>query len=407
MHVTMFDPGNFTPHYVENLSNALMDLGVRVDIITSAPLFEDAGSNRSVHVENHFFKLAGRTGQHFLRRHGALRRFLKAVSYPLGLWRTWRAMQGETPGILHVQWALFPWLDAILFRKLRSKGWLIVYTAHDVVTELDGPLTRWMFRQVYRTSDAVMVHTPGLAGTLRDDCGDVLARVCAIPEGISTFPLSPEVDRGRARGVLGLRSLGPVLLFFGMIKRYKGLEHLLRAWPLVLKEFPDAQLLIAGEGMVSLRPFKRLLESLKITNSVELRPGYVSRLEAQYFFCAADAVVLPHVKISTSGVVPLAYRYARPVIATTAGAMPEIVRDGETGFLAPPGDEHSLAEAICRGFRNPEVLANMGVWARDWFERDRNWREVARQTIALYSSLNSTQPGADGPPGRKQTAGCH
>ena len=172
-----------------------------------------------------------------------------------------------------------------------------------------------------------------------------------------------------------------------MIKRYKGLEYLLRAWPRVMQEFPNARLMIAGEAMLPMRPFHRLISALKIEGSVVLRLGYVPRSEAQYFFCAADAVVLPYLRISTSGIVPLAYRFARPVIATSVGGLPEIVRDGETGYLVPPASEAPLSEAICRGFRNPESLAGMGTRGRQWFETEHGWDEVARRTAALYGSL--------------------
>jgi D-inositol-3-phosphate glycosyltransferase len=387
VQVKMFDPGNFTPHYVENLCRALAGLDLQVALITSSPLFEQTSQPGPVAVENHFFKITEGAGRGFFRRHARFRRALKVLSYPIGLWRTWRALKLQSPGILHVQWALVPWLDAMVIRKLRSKGWRVVYTAHDVVSELDQRFRRWTFRRIYREVDAVIVHTPGLARKLRDDSGDVLRKVCDIPEGVSTFPLSPDVDQSAARRVLGLDTTGPLLLFFGMIKRYKGLECLLRAWPRVTKEFPHARLLIAGEAMLPVRPFYRLIGALKIERSVVLRVGYVPRSEAQYFFCAADAVVLPYLQISTSSIVPLAYRFARPVIATSAGGLPEIVRHGETGYLVPPASEASLSEAICRGFRNPQSLAGMGTRGRQWFETEHGWDQVARQTAALYRSL--------------------
>lgn len=395
MHVTIYDPGNFTPYYLENLSNALAGLGIEVELITSPAFFEDVGHHPSIRVSNHFFKLTAGAGQPFFRRHATIRRAVKLLSYPFGLWRTWQALKRQPPAILHVQWCLVPWLDVLLIRKLRSKGWRVVYTAHEVVSELDQPFRRWLSGGIYRQADAVIVHTAGLARKLRESNGDVAREVREIPEGISTFPLAPVLNRQCARQSLGFEPTGPLLLFFGLLKRHKGLEYLVRAWRLVVEEFPDARLVIAGESMLPLRPFERLIQTLKIADSIILRPGFVPQPQVQYLFCAADAVVLPYARISTSSVVPLAYRFARPVIATSAGALSELVRDGETGFLVPPCAEEPLAEAICRGFRDPALLASMGARAHDWFEKERSWDEIGRRTAAVYRSLAARESIAE------------
>lgn len=401
MHVTMLDPGNFTRDYVENLSTALASAGVEVDLITSPHLFEESASGSEKHAvriggpafrtQNYFFTSIQGERRRFLRRHAALRRVVKALGYPLGLWRTWRALKSARPGILHVQWALAPLLDALLLRDLRSRGWSIVYTAHEVFFEIGRPLRRWTFRRLYRHIDAVIVHTPGLARRLRADSGDILREVCVIPEGIGMLPLLPDLDRTAARGILGVDVAGPLLMFFGLIKQYKGLQHLLNAWRMVLAEFPEARLLIAGEAMLPMGPVRHRIRELNIGQSVTLRLGYVPRSEVQYFFLAADAVVLPYVRASTSGVIPLAFRYGRPVIATTAGALPEIVEHGQTGLLAPPGAEKGLAEAICQALRDPVSLAAMGARARHRFETDRTWDAAGQRTAALYRSLRQRQ----------------
>ena len=391
MRVSMFDPGNFTPYYVAKLAEPLSRLGIEVNVITSEPLFPDVEVRSTVALEFHFFKLIGGARRAFFRRHATLRKVLKFSSYPFGLWRTWQALKHQPPGILHIQWSLLPHLDAILIRKLRSQGWRVVYTAHEVVSELDQPIKRWRFGRIYREADAVIVHTPGLARKLLDSGIMGQGEVRAIPEGVSTFPSSPGVDRKQAREVLGLNPTGPVLLFFGLIKPHKGLDSLLRAWLRVVEEFPDARLLIAGEAMLSLRSVEGLIRRLRIQESVTLRAGFVPRGEVQYLMCAADAVVLPYTRTSTSGVVPLAYRFARPVVATSAGALSELVKDGETGFVVAPGAEEPLAEAICRGFRNPERLAAMGARARDWFEKERGWDQIAQSTAALYRFLLGTK----------------
>src|SRR5258706_362720 len=171
------------------------------------------------------------------------------------------------------------------------------YTAHDVITDLSHPWSRSQWRGMFRQTDAVVVHSGRLAKVLSDHSGDVVREIHEIPQGVSMFSYSPDVDRGRARQILGLDSDFSLLLFFGMIKPYKGLEYLLRAWPGVLAEFPKTKLLIAGEPMVPFQPFERLIDNLNIRDSVVIKLGYVPSSEAQYLFCAADAVVLPYVEI--------------------------------------------------------------------------------------------------------------
>jgi D-inositol-3-phosphate glycosyltransferase len=383
----MLDPGNYTPHYVADLCAALASLDVQVELITSPPLFEEVERSHYFQTQELFFPSVRGARRQFLRRHARLRQALKALSYPLGLWRTWKALKDRSPGVLHVQWALIPALDAVLLRKLRGRGWRVVYTAHDLITDLARPFNGGQWRRMYRQTDAVIVHLARLAKVLRDHSGDILREIREIPQGVSTFSVSRDADRGRARQMLGLDADAPVLLFFGMIKPYKGLESLLRAWPQVLVEFPKSKLLIAGEPMLPFQPLERLIDNLNIRDSVVLKLGYVPSSQAQYLFCAADAVVLPYVEISTSGVVPVAYHYARPVIATSVGGLPELVKEGQTGFLVRPGSETALAEAICRGLRNPSVLAEMGVRGHEWFEREHSWSAVAQQTLELYRWL--------------------
>ena len=378
----MFDPGNFTIHYVENLCGSLADLGAQVELITSPALFEQTGPSSRYPAHHLFFRQAARQ---FFRRRAALRQALKGLSYPAGLWRTWQALQARTPGIFHAQWALVPQLDTRLFRAIRAKGWRVVYTAHELIYDLERPARRRRLRSMLREIDAVIVHTPGLAQRLREDSGDVVREIREIPEGIATLPQSPEMDRVRTREMLGLESSAPLLLFFGLIKPYKGLEYLLRAWPLVRHQFPTARLLIAGEPMMPFAPLQQLMDGLG--GSVVARLGYVARPDVQSLFCAADAVVLPYLASSTSAVVPLAYQYGRPMIATAVGGMPEIVQEAKTGLLVPPRSEQALAAAICRGLREPSMLARMGALGREWFEKERSWAQSARRTLELYQSL--------------------
>lgn len=384
--VVMADPGNFTPHYVANLCCALEQQECEVELITSAPYFEPLPQVGNYSVRFWFFRLASeRLGScRVLRRQAWLRKSIKALSYSAGLWRTWKALKDRLPGVLHLQWALIPALDLLLIKALRSKGWRVVYTAHDGLPEGSR------LKKVAQAVDAVIVHTPGLAQEAVAGSGISPQKVHAIPQGTLGVFQRQDVSAPEARRVLGIEAPGPLLLFFGLIKPYKGLQYLLQAMPRVRQEFPSAHLLIAGEPMQRVAAYQKLIDALGIGNSVSLRLRYVPLAEVHYYFCAADLVVLPYARCSLSGVLTMAFSYARPVVVTSVGGLPEAVEEGRTGFIVPPRSPEALAQAICRGLRQPALLQQMGLEGRQRQEELCSWSRVAFQTCQLYAP--DTQP---------------
>ena len=149
-----------------------------------------------------------------------------------------------------------------------------------------------------------------------------------------------------ARGELHLAEESPVLLFFGYVRRYKGLDMLLHAMPEILKKNPALRLVVAGQFFQSQDTYKEMISQLGIGGSVDLYPEYVSPERTALFFAAADAVVLPYRSPTQSGVLQLAYGHGLPVIVTPAGALPEMVRQGETGFIARDCSSEGIAEAV-------------------------------------------------------------
>jgi glycosyltransferase involved in cell wall biosynthesis len=380
----MLDPGNFIPYYVDKLCRGLreeLDLAVRV--ITSPPLFERVDPEGLYEVDPLFFpRLDGRKST-ALRRLRRVRQAMKAASYPAGLLRTWRALVDGPAGVLHVQFALVPALDCVLLQALKRRGWRVVYTAHDAVPEPKRAAHRAHGR-LLALADAVIVHTRRQARQVAGAYAQVTPRLHVIAHGADIFPLPAAAERREARRRIGVEPDRPFLLHFGMLKPYKGIEYLVAAMPDVLARFPSALLVIAGAPLMPLGPLRRQIAQLGLGSAVSLRPRFVPTHEVAQYMRAADVVIAPYVQIGASGVIPLAQGHGRPVIVTRVGGLPEFVEDDESGFVVPERSPAALADAIARGLRDPEALADMGRrgWAR--VGRERRWSDVARQTYALY-----------------------
>jgi glycosyltransferase involved in cell wall biosynthesis len=186
----------------------------------------------------------------------------------------------------------------------------------------------------------------------------------------------PSVQDARRELKLDLHS--PVLLFFGYVRRYKGLDTLLRAMPAMLQKEPLLRLVVAGQFHEGAGSYRRLVAKLGIGGNVDIYPGYVSSERSALFFAAADAVVLPYRSATQSGVVQLAYGHGLPVIVTPAGALPEMVLPGKTGWVAPDSSPEGFAEAVgefldCRQRRELEAIRP----AIEAFSRNFSWGAFA------------------------------
>jgi glycosyltransferase involved in cell wall biosynthesis len=142
-----------------------------------------------------------------------------------------------------------------------------------------------------------------------------------------------------------------VVLFFGYIRAYKGLDVLLEAMGR-LDPALDAELIVAGEFYEDRRRYDDLIRTLPAGTRISLRAEYIPTEQVRDYFSAADVVVLPYRSATQSGIAQIAYNFDLPVIATDVGGLAEVVRQGETGYVVPPGEAPALADALARFFRN-------------------------------------------------------
>lgn len=266
---------------------------------------------------------------------------------PDGWWRTGRALRSCDLVVLAV---LSPvqvpsYLGILAGLRRRTP---VVALCHNVLPHETKPYDRPLMRALLRRVDRVLAHTETQASLARE----LTDRPVAVAEMAAHMPAA------RTAPTAARPAGAPVhrrLLFFGIVRPYKGLDVLLRA---LAAGPPEVSLTVAGEFWGGLNETRSLIDASRLSERVELRPGYVPADEIPALFGAADALVLPYRSATASQNVWMAYEHGVPVIATRVGGFPDQVRDGVDGLLCDPGDPDSLADALHRFYRpgEPERL---------------------------------------------------
>ncbi|MFC1821542.1 glycosyltransferase family 4 protein [Thermodesulfobacteriota bacterium] len=242
-------------------------------------------------------------------------------------------------------WAFPFWTITSLIRFFsRSK---VLFLCHNVVEHEPTWISKKLARLVLKRGDFFIVHSAEDQSKLLDMLPDAKVTKTFHPT-YDVFNFG-DADPQRIRSKYGLKR--NIILFFGFIRSYKGLEYLIRSLPDVLSKM-EVSLLVVGEFWKRKDEYLRLIKGLKLEKNIILVDEYVPNEEVGDYFSASDLVVQPYVEGTGSGVIQIAYGFNKPVIATKVGCLPEVIEDGKTGYLVPPESPHELARAIIKFFRN-------------------------------------------------------
>jgi len=174
-----------------------------------------------------------------------------------------------------------------------------------------------------------------------------------------------------------------IILFFGAVRRNKGLEYLLKAEPIIRKSLKDFKIIIAGKCDEWHRYQKFITDDAQVTAI----NNYIPNEELPKYFNEASIVVLPYISATQSGIVPLAFTFGKPVIATSVGAIPEIVENGKTGILVEPRNEKALAYAIIKLLLDDDLREKMSRNAIKCCNERLSWDSIARKTVKIYDEV--------------------
>ena len=337
MRVVVADPPAFTPPYDHELAAALARAGADVELVTSRFRFGAAPEPEGYRRRELFYPVSSR-----LFRRSRLRLPLKAVEHPLGLARL-AALDAD---VVHLQWLAWPQLDARLLR-LRAPS---VFTAHDLLPRRTAARTE-LWRRLLQRFDRVVVHS----GRGREMLAELGVEARVIPHPVFRRDVAPGSDGA--------------VLFFGIIRPYRGLDDAVRA----TKEI-GARLIVAGDPAT---PIERV-------DGVDYRLGYLPEAEVDRAHADATVAVFPYrPELDQSGSLLRALGSGVPAVVYDVGGLAEPVERFGAGLVVPAGDVEALADALRRVLDDPAPYREGAERART----ELTWDASAAAHLALYREL--------------------
>ncbi len=368
MLVHVVDPSAYTPPYDDALCRALAAAGAEVQLHTSHFAYGEVPPAEGYERIERFYRRAHGlpSAEHKRGRAGLL---LKLAEHGPDMWRYRRA--AYRADVVHFQWLTVQPLDI----HLLPDGRPLVLTAHDVLPREPRPGQLAAQRRIYERMNAIIVHSEHGRERLVADLDLDPARVHVIPHGV----LRPH-PTGPPRLPDELPSIKPdtaVVLFFGLLRPYKGIDLLLEAWAGI----EHAELWIVGMPRMDLEPLRAAAPP-----GVRFVPRFVSEAESAALFERADLAVLPYHEIDQSGVAFTALGTGTPILASAVGGLPELDATGAVR-LVPPGDVEALRAGLRALLADPLGRQAMARAARRAASGTYGWEDIARRTLALYAAV--------------------
>ena len=263
----------------------------------------------------------------------------------------------------------------------------IVVTVHDVENLALGVNSQFDQR-IYNKCDKIIVHNEISRKELINYLNMKTQNIHKIPHGNYISFVDTTVQKNISRKKLSLSEKDHIILFFGQIKKVKGLDLLLNSVSIVKKDFPTIKLLIAGKVWKDdFNQYQKKINTLGIQENVIQNIKYISDKHVKYYFSSADLVVLPYQKIYQSGVLLMTMSYNRPVLVSDIEGMTEIIQNNVNGFLFRNGDSNHLAERIIEILSDPKMSQIVSQAGYETVKNNYDWETIGYKTSSVYKEI--------------------
>ena len=264
----------------------------------------------------------------------------------------------------------------------------VVLTTHDVSSFANLSDSSIIGSMIYKLTDLILTHNEFSKSEIIKANPNLSSRIYIVPHGNYIPFINVKNDKEKSRKRLDIPNDKKVLLFFGMIKKVKGLDVLLHALKDVVKENPDVLLLIAGKVWENdFTNYQRIIDENNLSDYCLLHTKFIPHDEVEHYYCAADLVVLPYKKIYQSGVLVMTLSYGKPALVSDLPPLKEVVTDMQTAFLFESENSISLAEKLKLILLDPEKLEQVRINGEELINTKYDWNEIGRQTKQVYQSL--------------------
>ena len=289
--------------------------------------------------------------------------------------------------LMHAQcWSIpVSLISSIVCSGFKIRGKPVVFTVHNVFPHEDCCLHGILARILFKLGDHFIVHAAVNKRQMTEYYRIPPDRITHIPFGPLHFHVRGGADRDAIRKEMGFSSENRVVLLFGGIRPYKGIDTALRAFAKVLEEVPTARLLIAGKLWQRWEPYEGLMEALGIGDYVKTYLRYVPSGDVYRFFEVSDLVILPYHRFDAqSGVGATALSFRKPMVVTNVGGLPEFV--GDQRCVVAPKDPSAMARAMVSCLKDPAQLQRMADRAETLASKIA-WPTIAKKTWAVYRKV--------------------
>ena len=309
---------------------------------------------------------------------------IKAINYIKAYKKIIKFCSIEKVDILHIQWFIFSPVDYYFIKKIKNKNIKIVATVHDIMPFNKKFYDYRYHKKLYDICDQIIVQAKINVDRLKNEFNIDDKRINYIPHG-NFVDFSETVDQMEARKKLNLPLDKSIILFFGQIKKVKGLGTLIEAFNNVVKQRKDVYLLIAGKVWKdNFEYYQNMIDNYKLNDYIRCDIKYIPDDEIKYYFNSCDFSVLPYLDVFQSGVVQLTYAYSKAAIVTNVGGLPEVVVNNKTGKVIAPNNPNQLADAINEFLDNKDIVNQMGIEGKKFVEDKFSWIKISDQTKNVY-----------------------